>query len=166
MTVKNTNKATQGGLLFSYYLVLSFWAAQTLSMTLISRNIAGQTKKSVVIAANFIAWATGNAIGTFGPVPFDLFSSGKTEHIIGPQVFLAWDSPRYLIAFSTHMGCYALLVFVIAFLRFYLIRQNKKKDRLQAELAASGVTGVVDERLAHAFDDLTDKENANFRYVF
>ncbi|CZR50288.1 related to allantoate permease [Phialocephala subalpina] len=146
MTVKNTSKATQGGLLFSYYLVLSFWAAQTLSMTLISRNIAGQTKKTVVIAANFIAWATGNAIG--------------------PQVFLAWDSPRYLIAFSTHMGCYALLVFVIAFLRFYLISQNKKKDRIQAELAASGVAGVVDAQLAHAFDDLTDKENANFRYVF
>jgi hypothetical protein len=63
MTVRNTNSATQGGLLFSYYIVLSFWAAQTLSMTLITRNIAGQTKKTVVVAANFIAWATGNAIG-------------------------------------------------------------------------------------------------------
>ncbi|KUJ18652.1 MFS general substrate transporter [Mollisia scopiformis] len=145
MTVQNTNSATQSGLLFSYYIVLSFWAAQTLSMTLITRNIAGQTKKTVVIAANFIAWATGNAIG--------------------PQVFLTWDSPRYLIAFSMHMGCYALLVFVIIFLRWYLMSQNKKKDRLQAELAAAGA-GVVDERLTHAFDDLTDKENANFRYVF
>lgn len=64
------------------------------------------------------------------------------------------------------MGCYALLVFVIIFLRWYLISQNKKKDRLQAELAAAGATGVVDARLAHAFDDLTDRENPNFRYVF
>jgi fatty acid desaturase len=146
MTVKNTNKSTQVGLLLSYYLVLSFWAAQTLSMSMITRNIAGQTKKTVVVAANFIAWATGNAIG--------------------PQVFLSWDSPRYLIAFSTHMGCYVLLVFVIVFLRFYLMSQNAKKDRLQAELAASGVQGVVDENMVHAFDDLTDKENANFRYVY
>jgi hypothetical protein len=63
MTVLNTNKSTQIGLLISYYLTLSFWSAQTLSLSLISRNIAGQTKKTTVIAANFIAWATGNAIG-------------------------------------------------------------------------------------------------------
>ncbi|KAF4625772.1 hypothetical protein G7Y89_g12391 [Cudoniella acicularis] len=136
------------GLLFSYYLVLSFWAAQTMAMSMISRNIAGQTKKTVVVAANFIAWATGNSIG--------------------PQVFLAWDSPRYFIAFATHMGCYTLLIFVIIFLRFYLSAQNKKKDRLQAELAAAaeGTPGVVDEAMVHAFDDLTDKENLNFRYVY
>ena len=146
MTVKNTNKGTQVGLLLSYYLVLSFWAAQTLSMSMITRNVAGQTKKTVVVAANFIAWATGNAIG--------------------PQVFLAWDAPRYFIAFSVHMGCYVLLVFVIVFLRFWLRLQNAKKDRLQAELAASGANGVVDENMVHAFDDLTDRENVNFRYVF
>lgn len=63
MTVKNTSKSTQVGLLLSYYIVLSFWAAQTLAMSLISRNVAGQTKKTVVVAANFAAWATGNAIG-------------------------------------------------------------------------------------------------------
>lgn len=34
---------------------------------------------------------------------------------------------------------------------------------MQAELAAQG---VVDGRLAHAFDDLTDRENLGFRYVF
>lgn len=63
MTVQNTNVATKAGLLLSYYITLSFWAAQTLTLSLISRNIAGQTKKSTVIAANFIAWAIGNAIG-------------------------------------------------------------------------------------------------------
>ncbi|KAH8647612.1 major facilitator superfamily domain-containing protein [Tricladium varicosporioides] len=148
MTVVNKNKATQAGLLFSYYLVLSFWAAQTMAMSMISRNIAGQTKKTIVVAANFIAWATGNAIG--------------------PQVFLKWDAPRYFIAFATHMGCYVLLVLVIIFLRFYLASQNKKKDRIQAELAAAaeGSAGVVDSDLVHAFDDMTDKENLNFRYVY
>jgi hypothetical protein len=64
------------------------------------------------------------------------------------------------------MGCYVLLVFVLIFLRFYLKGQNEKKDRLQAELAASGTEGVVDERMVHAFDDLTDRENPNFRYVY
>jgi len=146
MTVINKNKATQAGLLMSYYMVLSFWAAQTLGMSMISRNIAGQTKKTVVVAANFVSWAVGNAIG--------------------PQVFLSWDAPRYFIAFATHMGCYTLLVLTIIFLRFWLISQNKKKDRAAAELAASGVEGVLDERLVHAFEDLTDRENPNFRYVY
>jgi hypothetical protein len=63
MTVQNKTTATKAGLLMSYYITLSFWAAQTLTLSMISRNIAGQTKKSTVIAANFIAWATGNAIG-------------------------------------------------------------------------------------------------------
>ncbi|PVI00180.1 allantoate permease [Periconia macrospinosa] len=135
MTVKLSTKATQAGLLISYYMVLSFWAAQTLSMSLLSRNVAGQTKKATVVAMNFVAWCVGNAIG--------------------PQVFLTRDAPRYFIAFSTHMGCYVLLVFVILFLRWNLTARNKSRD---AE--------VKDEGLVHAFDDLTDGENLNFRYMF
>lgn len=138
MTVTNTSTATEAGLLFSYYIVLSFWAAQTLGMSMLSRNVAGQTKKSVVVALNFIAWATGNAIG--------------------PQVFLSWNAPRYFIAFATHMGCYVLLVFVVVFLRWHLKRQNEKRD-------AIAIVGS-DEGFAHAFEDLTDRENLTFRYIY
>ena len=91
---------------------------------------------------NFICWATGNAIG--------------------PQVFLAWNAPRYLIAFAVHMGCYVVLVFIIFFLRWWLKRQNDAKDRL----AAADVKEANDEDYIHAFDDLTDRENPNFRYVY
>ncbi|KAG7146368.1 putative transporter like protein [Verticillium longisporum] len=110
MTVRTGSMGTNVGLLISYYITLSFWAAQTLALSLISRNIAGQTKKTVAVAMNFIFWAAGNAVG--------------------PQR----DQPRYLIAFSTHMGCYGLLVLIIVALRFHLVRQNKKRD----DLAASG----------------------------
>lgn len=61
----NVSRAQNIGLLISYYLTLSFWAAQTLALALISRNIAGQTKKTVAVALNFVFWAAGNAIGTF-----------------------------------------------------------------------------------------------------
>ncbi|CZR65675.1 related to allantoate permease [Phialocephala subalpina] len=142
MTVRNTDKANQVGLLISYYLTLSFWSAQTLALSMISRNIAGQTKKATVVATNFVAWAVGNAIG--------------------PQVFLKWNAPRYLIAFTVHLVCYSILVFVILFLRWYLLRQNKKKD----ELALAGIQEAQDQQYVHAFEDLTDKENPNFRYVF
>src|SRR4051812_7944551 len=103
MTVRNTNFSTKVGLLISYYLTLSFWSAQTLSITLISRNVAGQTKKTIVVAANFISWAAGNAVG--------------------PQVFLERDAPRYFIAFATHLGCYSLLLLVLVFLRWHLMRE-------------------------------------------
>jgi len=141
MTVKLHNKATQVGLLISYYIVLAFWAAQTLSMALLSRNVAGQTKKATVVAMNFIAWCVGNAIG--------------------PQVFLSRDAPRYFIAFSTHMGCYVLLVLVIVFLRFNFMIRNSKKEKLRAQTGEGS-----DENLVHAFDDLTDKENPTFRYMY
>lgn len=63
MTVENTSTATKAGLLVSYYITLSFWSAQTLTLSMVSRNIAGATKKSTVVAATFISWAVGNAIG-------------------------------------------------------------------------------------------------------
>ncbi|EXJ61601.1 hypothetical protein A1O7_02029 [Cladophialophora yegresii CBS 114405] len=142
MTVKNKDTATKAGLLISYYIVLSFWAAQTLAMSMLSRNVGGQTKKSVVVTMNFVSWCAGNAIG--------------------PQVFLSWNAPRYFVAFSTHMGCYVLLVIVIIFLRFHLTRENRRKD----ELASAGIREARDESYVHAFDDLTDRENPNFRYIY
>jgi hypothetical protein len=60
------------------------------------------------------------------------------------------------------MGCYVLLVLVIIFLRWHLSHQNSKKDRL----ADASVGHVGDEGMVHAFEDLTDRENQNFRYVY
>ena len=63
MTIPSHTHAQHIGLLISYYITLSFWSAQTLALSMISRNIAGQTKKTVAVALNFIIWAAGNAIG-------------------------------------------------------------------------------------------------------
>ncbi|EFY98988.2 MFS transporter [Metarhizium robertsii] len=142
MTVPLDTKSQKIGLVVCYNITMSFWAAQTLALSMLSRNIAGQTKKTVAVALNFIIWATGNAIG--------------------PQVFLWWNAPRYFIAFATHLGCYSLLVVVIIALRIYLVRQNHERD----QLAAAGVQEARDGRMLHAWEDLTDKENPNFRYVF
>jgi hypothetical protein len=75
---------------------------------------------------------------------------------------LSWDAPRYFIAFATHLGCYVVLVVAIIVLRWHLVRQNRKKD----ELLVAGVSEAHDENYVHAFDDLTDRENPNFRYIF
>ncbi|KAG0159683.1 hypothetical protein PDIDSM_7206 [Penicillium digitatum] len=142
ITVENTTLPTKVGLLISYYITLSFWSAQTLTLSMVSRNIAGQTKKSTVVAATFVSWAAGNAIG--------------------PQVFLDRDSPRYHIAWSVHLACYACMAFAVIYLRFHLKRENARKDKLLAEEGLS----TADPTLIHAFEDKTDRENLNFRYVY
>lgn len=42
------------------------------------------------------------------------------------------------------------------------MRENRKRD----ELAEAGVREADDRDMVHAFDDLTDRENPNFRYVY
>jgi hypothetical protein len=78
MTVPIESMGQKVGLVISYYITLSFWSAQTLALSMMSRNIAGQTKKSVVVALNFIIWSTGNAIGK-SPQPFPKHEQTKHE---------------------------------------------------------------------------------------
>ena len=69
MTVPLESMGQKVGLVICYYITLSFWSAQTLALSMVSRNIAGQTKKSVVVALNFVIWSAGNAIGKEAPDP-------------------------------------------------------------------------------------------------
>ncbi|CAJ2504579.1 Uu.00g119730.m01.CDS01 [Anthostomella pinea] len=147
MTLPNQTFSQHIGLLICYYITLSFWSAQTLGLSMMSRNVGGQTKKTVVVALNFIFWSAGNAIAWI---------------VTGPQVFLSREAPRYYTAWATHLGCYSLLVVVLLFFRWHLTKENKKRD----QLAAAGVGEANDSSMVHAFEDLTDRENPNFRYVF
>lgn len=62
LTVPN-DKAHSVGLLLAFYCTIFFNAQAPLSFSLLTRNVAGGTKKSVATAMTFAAWATGNAIG-------------------------------------------------------------------------------------------------------
>jgi hypothetical protein len=48
------------------------------------------------------------------------------------------------------------------YLRWHLRCENRKKD----ELARAGIQNVNDQQNVHAFEDLTDRENPNFRIGF
>ncbi|KAK1977240.1 major facilitator superfamily transporter [Colletotrichum cereale] len=129
------------GLLFAYYIMISFWACSGLALSLVTRNVAGQTKKGVVITSNFVFWAVGNSIG--------------------PQVFRSKDAPRYFLALAIILGCFVLLVIVLFLLRTYYVWQNKLRD---GKIARG--EEVADNTHTHAFEDMTDKEDVNFRYVY
>lgn len=86
MMVPKISTATKASLLLCYYLVVSFWRVQTLSLSLLTRNVGGQTKKAVATAMNFIFWAAGNAIGKISQAFSRNFSSYNLP-FIGPQLF-------------------------------------------------------------------------------
>ncbi|KAH9907549.1 major facilitator superfamily transporter [Xylariomycetidae sp. FL2044] len=129
------------GLLIAYYLMYSFWACSGLALSLVTRNVAGQTKKSIIITNNFVWWAVGNSIG--------------------PQIFREQDAPRYFLALAIILGCFCLLELVLFGLRTYYVRINKSRD---AKVASGEV--IADVAFAHAFEDITDRENPHFRYSY
>lgn len=131
MCAVQPSPSTRVGLLIAWYCMYSFWAAVGLSLSLVTRNVAGSTKKSVVVSLTFIAWAAGNSIG--------------------PQVFRSQDAPRYFPAFATILCCLFALVVVLIMLRYYYIWQNSRKER---KIASGEV--VADEAGYHAFEDITD----------
>jgi hypothetical protein len=127
------------GLLFAYYIMIAYWGCAGLALSIVTRNVAGQTKKSVVIACNFIFWAVGNSIG--------------------PQTFRSKDAPRYFPALATVLGCFVLLEVVLFALRTWYISQNKRRDRKveHGEVAA-------DTEFTHSFEDITDRVRSFFSF--
>ena len=55
------NSSNRVGLLIAFYCTQFYLAEGNLIYSLIGRNTAGQTKKTVTLAMSFIAWAGGNA---------------------------------------------------------------------------------------------------------
>ncbi|KAL4967187.1 putative MFS transporter [Aspergillus stella-maris] len=129
--------STRIGLLIAFYATQFVLAEGNLLFSLISRNIAGQTKKSTVLAITFIAWAAGNATA--------------------PQILQSTDAPRYTKGFTAHFCLYALFNALLVALRVLLIWRNKQSARER---------GGEERDHANAFLDLTDRENVDFQYVY
>ncbi|KIY49516.1 MFS general substrate transporter [Fistulina hepatica ATCC 64428] len=143
-----TTPHTKIGLLLAFYCTQVYGAVAVLNLAVMSGNVGGRTKQVVASSMVFIAWAVGNAVG--------------------PQVFRANDAPRYIKAFVAHMVMYAVQLVTIVLLRLYLMRLNVLKRRAQALVPVKDNGETKDEHLAHshAFDDLTDRENPDFRYIY
>lgn len=78
-----------------------------------------------------------------------------------PQIFQTKDAPRYIHGFIAHIVIYGVYVMLVLVTRAILMRRNAKKCKVSSE------TANLDSP-AHdlAFQDLTDQENPNFRYVY
>lgn len=81
------------------------------------------------------------------------------------QIFQSSDAPRYRNGFTAHFCLYVLFNALLGLTRFILVRRNAKK---RAQTAATSPSSGEGEQIQHylAFQDLTDKENPDFRVRF
>ncbi|CAI0655752.1 unnamed protein product, partial [Colletotrichum noveboracense] len=121
-----------------YSLTGFFGGVVSLIITLGMSNVAGHTKKSFMAATIFVAYCVGNIVG-----PQLVKSQSKAAHY--PELWLG------LII------CYVICILASGALYYVLWSENKKRDALPVD---------EEERAKLAFQDLTDKENPYFRYVY
>lgn len=155
--------STRVGLMIAFLMLQFFGACNTATSVILSRvsytplnplppalrfnivagltlqNIAGSTKKSIAYATTFMAWGAGNACS--------------------PQLF--WESwaPRYVTTLYIHLGLYATYILLAVATRTMLIRRNAAKKAAQATRTEAEVQANL-----HAFEDLTDIQNPDYKY--
>lgn len=110
-----------------------------------------------------MAWAAGNMTAP----QVSTSDTALSSLLIAFQIFQSGDAPRYKKGFTAHFCLYVLFNIFAVILRVLLSRRNKNKRQAAANALSVEPTEQVDEKIshAHAFEDLTDKENPDFRYV-
>ncbi|KAJ9096957.1 hypothetical protein QFC20_006317 [Naganishia adeliensis] len=158
-------------LLGCYYVALILGVLQPLMYSWANLNAAGHTKKVVTMSVAFVFQCVGN--------------------IVGPQVYLAREAPKYYTGLYVDIACWCLLFLLAITMGFHLKSLNKKQERRRIALGRPGEikdTSIMSleegraykEELrqallaegkdvadlnADSFDDLTDRENPDFFYV-
>ncbi|KFY36707.1 hypothetical protein V495_07667 [Pseudogymnoascus sp. VKM F-4514 (FW-929)] len=133
----------RAALLAGIYLVNGITGTLTVIYQWTMANVAGHTKRSIAAALIAGSFSVGN--------------------IIGPQTFQAKDSPGYRPAKIAVMATQAGAAVMAIVLCQYYLWANKRKDKHQA-VKDGLASSVGDEKIL--WENLTDKENPNFRYVY
>ncbi|KAM0133428.1 hypothetical protein ACHAP3_005953 [Botrytis cinerea] len=116
----------------------------SMSLTMVSSNIAGYTKKQLTGAVLFTGYCVGN--------------------IIGPQTFIDSEAPGYHSAYIAMLVGYSVKLAMVVVLYIYMYSSNKKRD---AEQEARGEVSEEEEREAveKGMMDMTEIDNRGFRYI-
>lgn len=145
------------------YSMLGFFGpVVSITISLGAGNVAGETKKSFMAAAVFVAYCVGNIIG-----PQLVKSQTKSRHY--PELWtglIIWyipilplptcEAPIRIVVADILSYSYCITILSASTLWLVLYRENKRRN-----------AGELDERERDrlAFKDLTDKQNPYFRYV-
>ncbi|PYH85662.1 MFS general substrate transporter [Aspergillus uvarum CBS 121591] len=133
--------ANQVGRLVGLSLGAVFAVNIPLSLSIISSNVAGFTKRSTTSALLFIAYCVGN--------------------IVGPQFFLSSEEPHYPTGMKAAISGLAFGAFFLICLLVYYVFENQRRDRAYGPPVQMTET----EELALGLSNRTDLEMEDFRYV-
>ncbi|TLD13108.1 uncharacterized protein PgNI_02822 [Pyricularia grisea] len=133
------------GRLVCFYLTGSYQASFVISLSLITSNTGGQSKKMIVSGMIWFGACIGN--------------------IAGPFFYRSDQAPKYPLGIGSLLvaNCAELALFFV--FRYAFIWENKKKERQREALRAEG-GGLLAGEDETAFMDLTDGENPNFTYIY
>jgi MFS family permease len=129
------------GRLVGIWLCSPFAANIPISLSLISSNVGGFTKKATISAMLFIAYSAGN--------------------IIGPQFFFDAQKPTYPTGIRSALAGFCFAVFFLSCLLAYYVFENKKRDRNFGSKKKTEET----EELAEDLSNKTDMQIKGFRYT-
>ncbi|EFX01741.1 allantoate permease [Grosmannia clavigera kw1407] len=119
------------GLWLCYFQGLGF----SISLTMVSSNVAGYTKKQLTGAVLFTGYCVGN--------------------IIGPQTFKSSEAPHYHSAYIAMLVGYTVKLVMVIVLYIYMYRSNKARDAASVSDDSTAVEmGMLDQ---------TELDNKGFR---
>lgn len=144
-----------GGLLASYYLLAFSQGCNTLIVSWMLANTAGETKKSVTMSMYNAASSAGQ--------------------IAGPQLFTSKDAPLYLPGLRAVLGVYVAIFATVVMQVFNLTVLNKSQEKRRVRNGKPAkikdysmeekYTDMGDNVGENAFKDMSDRQNDEFVYV-
>ncbi|KAI0476630.1 MFS general substrate transporter [Xylaria cf. heliscus] len=117
----------------------------SMSLTMVSSNVAGYTKKQLTGAILFVGYCVGN--------------------IIGPQTFIETEAPLYTSAYIAILVGYSVKTLMVVVLYLYMWTVNKKRDREAAISGSLLTTEQEKEAIERGMQDVTELDNPGFRYA-
>jgi hypothetical protein len=92
---------------------------------------------------------------------YQIFIGYCAGNVAGPHLFFDHEAPSYPSGFLAMLICFGVSLALALGLRYYLIWENRRRDRL-----GHVDTNDVLEELDAAVLDKTDKQLLQFRYVY
>jgi hypothetical protein len=130
-------------LTYQSYMTGSYQASFVLSLSLVTSNTGGQSKKMIVSGMIWFGACVGN--------------------IVSPFFYRQEQAPSYSLGIGSLLTANCIEFVLFGVLRYAFIRENKLKEKTRLRMRESGEAAALNDT---AFSNMTDKRNPNFEYVY
>jgi hypothetical protein len=149
-----------------YCFCIAYSANFPLVLSISSSNVGGFTKKNTANAMVSPDAGSADLLGTsttsVANETQQVFIAYCLGNIIGPQLFFEDEAPSYPSGFLSMIVCFGAALVLSIVLRMYLIWENRGRDNKTGTV----IDLAEDQIVVVDLGDATDKEIANFRYVY